>query len=47
MEFLIAERKKEVLPFVIIWIEVESVMLSKMSQMIQDKYHMTSPITGT
>ena len=47
MEFYAAERKKELLPFVTAWMELESIMLSKRSQMAKDKYHMISPLTGT
>ena len=32
MEFYTAERKKELLPFVTAWMELESIMLSKISQ---------------
>ena len=39
MEFYAAERKKELLPFVTVWMELESIMLSEISQMVKDKYH--------
>ena len=42
-----AERKKELRPFVTEWIELESIMLSEISQVVRDKYHMISPLTGT
>ena len=29
------------------WMELESIMLSEISQMVRDKYHMISPLTGT
>ena len=29
------------------WMELESIMLSKVSQAVRDKYHMISPLTGT
>ena len=35
-----AERKKEVLSFATAWMELESIMLSVMSQTVRDKYHM-------
>ena len=41
-----SERKKELLPFGTAWMELESIMLSKTSQVVKDKYHMISPITG-
>ena len=47
MEFYTAERKKELLPFVTAWMELESIMLSEISQVVRDKYHMISPLTGT
>ena len=47
MEFYTAERKKELLPFAIEWMELESIMLSEISQAVRDKYHMISPLTGT
>ena len=43
MEFYAAERKKEVLPFVTAWMELDSIMLSEISQAMKDKYHMISP----
>ena len=46
MEFL-AERKKELLPFAAAWMELESIMISEISQAVKDKYHMISPLTGT
>ena len=47
MEFYTAERKKELLPFATAWMELESVMLSEISQVVKAKYHMISPISGT
>ena len=47
MECYTAERKKELLPFVTGWMELESVMLSEISQVVKDKYRMISPLTGT
>ena len=47
MEYYTAERKKELLPYAIAWMELESIMLSEISQEVKDKYHMTSPLTGT
>ena len=47
MEFYAAERKKELIPFATAWIELESIMLSEISQAVRDKYHMISPLTGT
>ena len=47
MEYYAGERLKEQLPFAIAWMELESIMLSEISQVVRDKYHMISPLTGT
>ena len=47
VEYYAAERKKELIPFVTAWMELESIMLRKISQVVKDKYHMISPLTGT
>ena len=47
MEFYAAERKNELLPFATAWMELESIMLSEISQVVKDKYRMISPLTGT
>ena len=47
MEFYAAERKEELLPFATAWMELESIMLSEISQVVRDKYHKFSPLTGT
>ena len=47
MEYYTAERKKELLPFGTAWMELESIMLSEISQAVRDIYHMISPLTGT
>ena len=47
MEFYAAERKKKLLPFAKAWMDLESIMLSEISQVVKDKYHMISPIRGT
>ena len=47
MEYYMAERKKEFLPFATAWMELESITLSEISQVVKDKYHMISPLTGT
>ena len=46
MEFYAAERK-EFIPFATAWMELESIMLREISQVVRDKYHMISPLTGT
>ena len=47
MEYYTAERKKELLPFTTAWMELEGIMLSEISQVVKDKYHMISLLTGT
>ena len=47
MEYHAAERKKELLPFMTAWMELESIMLSEISQVVRDKYHRISALTGT
>ena len=47
MECYIAERKKELRPFMTAWMELESIMLDEISQAVEDKYHMISPVSGT
>ena len=47
MEYYAAERKKELLPLVTAWMELESIMLSEISHIVKDKYQMISPISGT
>ena len=47
MECYAEDRKKELLPFATAWMELESIMLSELSQMVQDKYHMISPLGRT
>ena len=46
IEYYTAERKKELLPFVTAWMELESIMLSEINQVVREKYHMISPLTG-
>ena len=47
MEYYTAERKKGLPPFTTAWMELKSIMLSEVSQVVKDKYHMISPISGT
>ena len=46
MEYYIAERKKELLPFITAWMELENIMLREIGQLVKDKYHMISFIRG-
>ena len=47
MEFYRAERKKQLKPFATAWMELESIIQSEISQVVENKYHMISPISGT
>ena len=38
--------KNEILPFAMIWMELEGIMLSEISQSGKNKYHMISFICG-
>ena len=46
MQHYAAEIKKELLPFMTAWKELESIILSEVNQAVKDKYHMIS-ISGT
>ena len=47
MEYYTEERKKELLHCGTAWMEVESIMLSEISQAGRDKFHIISPLIGT
>ena len=38
--------KEEIVPFAILWIDLENIMLSEISQSEKDKYHMISLLCG-
>ena len=38
--------KKKVLPFATLWVDLENITLSEISQSKKDKYHMISLICG-
>ena len=46
MEYYTADRK-ELLPSATAWMDLESIMLSEVSQAVKDKYQMISLISGT
>ena len=46
MEYYLAIKKKKILPFATVWMDLENLMLSKISQSEKDKYHIISPICG-
>ena len=45
MEYYVAIRKDKVLPFATMWMGIESIILSKISQMEKDKKHIISLIS--
>ena len=47
MQCYSAVKKKKALPFVTVWMDLENIMLSEISQVVKDKYHMISPVSGT
>ena len=46
MEFYLAIKKKKILYFATVWMDLENVMLSEISQSEKHKYHMISLICG-
>ena len=47
MEYYMAMRKNEVWPFVAMWMEQESDMLTEISPTEKDRYHMFSLLCGS
>ena len=47
MEYYLAMRKNEILPFAAMWMELEGIMLNEISQSEKDRYHMFSLICGS
>ena len=46
IEYYSAIKKNEIMPFAVTWRDLESVILSEVSQMEKEKYRMTSLICG-
>ena len=46
VKFYMAVKKKELLPFVTAWMDLEYIMLSEISQSEKDKYHGISLMCG-
>ena len=46
MEYYVVVKKKELLPFVTAWMNLEIIMLSEINPSEKDKYHMISFIHG-
>ena len=47
MEYYLALRKNEILPFAATWMALEGIMLSEISRSEKDRYHMFSLICGS
>ena len=45
MEYCSAIKKNDIMPFAATWMELETLVLSEISQKDKDKYHMVSLIT--
>ena len=45
-EYYSAIKKNDIMPFAATWMELETLILSEISQKEKDKYHMISLITG-
>jgi len=46
MGYYSAVKRKEILPFVIMWMDLKDIMLNEINQTEDDKYHMISFICG-
>ena len=46
IEYYSAIKKNDIMPFAATWMELETLILSEMSQKDKDKYHMMSLIIG-
>ena len=46
MEYCLAIKKKKILLFAKVWMDLENTMLSEIGQLEEDKYHMISFICG-
>ena len=43
---LLSHKKNDIMPFAATWMELETLILSEISQKEREKYHMISLITG-
>ena len=46
MEYYLAIKKKEIMPFAATWMDLDIIILSEVSQTEEDEYHMISLICG-
>ena len=42
MEYYSAIKKNEIIPFAVIWMDLEIIILSEISQTVDDRYYMIS-----
>ena len=47
MEYYLALKKNNIMPFAAAWVQLEILVLSEVSQKKKDKYHMISLICGS
>ena len=43
---ILLSHKKDIMPFIATWMELETVILSEVSQKDEDQYHMIPLVTG-
>ena len=43
-EYYSVIKKNEIMPFVAIWMDLETIIVNEISQAVRDKHHMTSPL---
>ena len=46
MEYYIVEKNNDILKFACKWVDLENIILSEVTQIQKDKYHMYSLISG-
>ena len=46
MHIILHSHKKDILPFATTWMDLEGIMISEISQIEKDKYHMISLTCG-
>mgnify|MGYP007071227762 CR=1 FL=1 len=46
MEYYLAIKKNQIIPFAATWMEIETLIITEISQKEKNRYHMTSLICG-